>query len=812
MRSLVQDLRYAWRTLSKSPGFTVVAVLTLGLGIGANSTILSWINSTLLNPLPGASDARGLVSLGRGGTSINETAFSYPDFKDLRDRNKSFSGITAFSLKPVSLTGVGKPERIWAAEVSANYFQVLSVQPILGRSFIPEEDQKLGGAPVTVISYRLWQSHFAGRDSVIGQKININHHPYEVVGVAPPLFQGAQTGLRSELWIPLVMDHQIVPGADLFPLREVNWLLLVGRLQPGIGTQPAQEEMSLLLRRIAQQYPDSHHSSNVVTLYPMWRSPLGANGYLYVLLPMLLALAGVVLLLACANVANLLLVRSVARRREIAIRLSLGAGRWRLVRQLLVESLMLALAGGVAAMLLTTWTAGTFARFIPASNLPVSLVVGTDRAVFLAIMLLSVATSVIFGILPALRSSRITPLAVLKEGVGSASGGPEKVRLSSGLAVAQISLSLLLLICAGLFLRSFGNAQRFDPGFKPDNVLLATFELFPAGYSDADGAQFERLLVSKLEAVPGVRSASLATWLPLGFTWSSSNIQPEGYVPQHDESMEIGSAVVGPNYLRTMEIPLISGREFTPQDKEASQPVVVVNQAAAERYWPHQSAIGKRLSTGGGWNYVVGVARNSNYENLNEAPQPFIYLPLYQNYVSSAVIHVRTSGDPLSVASAVEKTVHELDGDLPLFDVATLKSRVDAASTLEKMAGTLTGAFGIIALLLAAVGIYGVIAYTTRQRTREIGIRVALGAQQRNVLRLVLSQGLRLTVTGVVLGLLFSFALTRFLRALLFGVTATDALTFIGVAVLLCVVALAACYIPARRAMKVDPVIALRHE
>ncbi|HLW51808.1 MAG TPA: ABC transporter permease [Candidatus Angelobacter sp.] len=812
MKSLLQDLRYGWRTLSRSPGFSLVAVLTLALGIGANSTIFSWINATLLTPLPGAADTRGLVSLTRGVT-FNDFAFSYPDLQDLRKSNKSFSGLMAFNTLPVSLTGLGKPERIWSTEASANYFDVLGVRPIRGRTFLPAEDEKPGGAPVVVISYGFWQAHFGGRESAVGQIININRHPYTIVGIAPPLFQGAQTGLRSELWIPLMMEEQLMQ-VDLINNREADWLLLYGRLRPGVDAQAAQEEMTLLMQQIARDYPDSHRRYNGVTLYSLWRTPLGANGAgrLYVLLPMLLALAGVVLLLACANVANLLLVRSVARRRELAIRLSLGAGRWRLIRQLLVESFLLALAGGAAASLITTWSSGTFNRFLPPTNLPVMLNIPVNRTVLVATMLLAVLTSLIFGILPALRSSRLTPIEVLKEESGSSSGTLRKARLSSVLVVAQISLSLLLLICAGLFLRSFQKTQKFNPGFNPDNVLLATFELFPAGYSNADGAQLQRRLVSKLETLPGMQSVSLATWLPLGFTWSSVIAQPEGYVPQEHESMEMGSSTVGPNYLRTMQIPLLAGREFTAQDTDKTQRVVIVNQTFVDRYWRQQNVLGKKVKIYGHPFSVIGVAKDSNYSHLNEAPQPFVYLALFQDYAPTAVIHARVAGDPARFAATIDKAVHELAPDLPLFDVFSLQSRVQSASMLSRIASTLVGAFGTIALILSAVGLYAVIAYTTRQRVREIGIRMAIGAQASDIRGLIMGQGLRLILFGLTAGLAFSLLVTRFLRNLLFGVPSTDLPTFAAVGVLLCVVALAACYIPARRAMKIEPVIALRYQ
>ena len=540
--------------------------------------------------------------------------------------------------------------------------------------------------------------------------------------------------------------------------------------------------------------------------------PFGANGYLYILLPMLMAIAGAVLLLACANVANLLLVRSVARRREIAIRLSIGASRWRVVRQLLIESLILALAGGGIAILLTFWTAGTFSQFIPPTNLPIALDVHVDGVVLLATMLISILTGVVFGVLPALRASNLAPAAVLKEEAGTASGGVRKAHLASVLVVAQIALSLFLLVCAGLFIRSFRAAQKMDPGFNPDHVFLASYSLFPAGYNSDTGTEFHRQLLAKLQALPGVESVSLADWVPLGYTSDATTVNPEGYVPQPHESMDISDADVGPNYLRTMQIPLVSGRDFTEQDNKTAQRVVIVNEAFVNRYWPNQDGLGRRVHVDGEWATIVGVTRNGSYYSLRDASLPFIYEPMLQDYSTMAIVHLRVAGNPLSYAAVVEKAIHDLNANMPVYDETTLQSRVLVASTGQRIAGTFVGAFGLLALVLAAVGIYGVIAYTTRQRTREIGIRMALGARSADVFRLVLGNGVRLIVAGLAIGLALSLLLTRFLRTILFGVGATDAFTFTAVALLLTAVALLACYIPARRAMRVDPMVALRYQ
>jgi predicted permease len=816
MKTLARDLRYGFRMLRKAPGFTAAAMLTLALGIGANSTIFSWINSTILDPIPGIADTSDLVSVMRGERSEHPTPpFSYLDYRDVRDHNRSFSGLLGFHHDFLYLTGIGKPERIWGALTSANYFDVLGVQPILGRGFLPEEEQQ--PASIVVISYGLWQSHFGGDRSVVGKTIGINLRSYTIIGVTPPGFQGCFSGLRTDLWIPLIMDR-FVWGSNRPDDRSTFWLNVYGRLKPGVSPRQAEEDLNPLMQRIAEASPEAHQGSpNQISLDPMWRSPFGANVYLYKTLPLLLGLAMVLLLLACANVANLLLVRSVGRRREIAIRLSLGAGRGQVVRQLLAEGLLLALAGGGIAMLITTWSAKTFAHFIPPTTLPLTLNGHADRRVLLVTLAVSILTALIFGTLPALRTSTLSPVAVLKEEAGSVSSGLHKSRLAGGLVVAQISLSLLLLICAGLFIRSLERAQHSDLGFDPKRVVLASYEPLP------DHLKFGRELLSKLEGIPGVESATLADFSPLNFTIHTDYIEPDGYVPQPHESMEITRGVVGPKYFSMMKTALISGRDFTDADAPGGQLVAIVNQAFVDRFWPGQDALGKRIRYGDRSLTVVGVARNAKYRRIIYAPEPVFYVPLFQDDRSPVIVHARVSGDPRAFTFRVEEAIHEIDAGSvrgaafgstlsPVFDVTTLETSMQLGSIFERVAATFAGSFGMLALALATVGIYGVVAYATRQRTREIAIRMALGARRAEVLKLVLGQGLRLTLTGVGIGLAFSFALTRYLRSELYGVATTDPLTYASVGSLLCLVALVACYIPAHRATKVDPGASLRCE
>jgi predicted permease len=813
--SLRQDFTCGVRVLTKSPGFSALAVLTLALGIGANTTIFSWINATLLNPVPGLTKPNEVVSLTLSKPGENPFPFTYPDVEAMREGQQSFTGIVVCNFVPVSLTGKRKPERLFGMVASANYFDVLGVRPFLGRGFLPQEDEKPGGAPVAVISYHFWQTRFAANPDILGQTIELNQHPFSIVGVTPPAFQGSQTGVRTDIWVPLMMQAQFDSRGDLLHDHHYFWLLAFGRLKPKVSLAQAQDEMTRRMKPEVERYPEEHKGHTAVTVYPLWQNPFGLNFFMSKLLPTLMCIAGLVLLLACANVANLMLVRSMGRRREIAIRISLGGSRWRLVRQLLVESLLLSLAGGASALLFTLWTQGTLMKFLPVTpDIPLSLTIQADRSVLLTTLVISVLTGVIFGILPALRSSRIAPADVLKEESGSMSGGLGKARLASGLVVAQISLSLLLLICAGLFIRSFRSARQIDPGFNPRNILIASYDLFTTGYTEATGTEFHRQLLAKLETLPGVQSAALSTRVPLTFTGGSTAVKPEGYVSPANESMETQVAIISPNYFHTMQIPLVRGRDFAPQDTKSSQRAVIVSEAFANRYWPGQEALGKQLNSDltHEWFTVIGVARDCKEVSLNENPLPFLYLPVSQIYRPDMIINARAAGDPLALARSVENAVHELNPDLLLFDETTVELRDQFSSFGQRVAGTFVGAFGLLALALAAIGIYGVTAYTTRQRTQEIGIRVTLGATRQDVLRLVLGQGLRLMLIGVGLGLVLSFALTRFLSSLLLGVTSTDALTFSTVALLLCSVTLFACFIPGRWAMQVEPMIALRQK
>jgi predicted permease len=608
------------------------------------------------------------------------------------------------------------------------------------------------------------------------------------------------------------MDRQVW-GSSRIDYRGASWLNVLGVMRPGIDRRQVENEFNLMMQRIASAYPEPHQGNNLITSDPLWRSPFGANVYLYGTLPILLALAAVLLLLACANVANLLLVRSVSRRREYAIRLSMGASRWRLVRQSMVENLLLALAGGGVALVITFWTARTLGSFLPETSLlPLNVNGSVDGTVTLVTILIAAFTSFMAGVVPALRASALSPATVLKDEALNTSGGLHKSRLASGLVVMQVALSLMLLVCAGLFVRSLGKAQNADLGFDANHVYLATFDLDPLGYTEPKALELDRQILARVKALPGVQSATLADFSPQSFTIHSDGVMPEGYIPRPHESIEVDRGIVGPGYLQTLRTPLIAGRDFTDADNESAQPVAIVNQAFVNRYWPGQNAIGKRIQLWGRWYSVAGVAANGKYRRVTYEAAPLVLFPLAQRYENLVILHVRVTGDPMAYSSAIDQAIHELSPDLPLFGITTLKNNMRIGNVFERIVVIFAGSFGLLAMLLAAVGIYGVVAYSTRQRTHEIGIRMALGAARADVFRQVLRQGLRLTLIGLTAGIAVSLAFTRLLRGLLFGVGTADWITFASVSILLCAVALVACYLPARRAASIEPMQALRTE
>jgi len=810
MAGVRQDVRFALRQLGKHPGFTITATAMLAVAICANSTVFSWIDGTMLHPIPEARNTGRMVSVMRGQWNISPSPpLSYPDYCDLRDQNRSFAGLLGYNHDWVTLTGGAVPERIYISDVSANFFSVLGIKPMLGRFFRPEEETDPREIPFVVLSYSLWKTRFQGDPEIVGKPIEIARHTVTVIGVAPEGFIGAMPGIREDAWVTL---NPIGSNEWRMTHRSAAWLNVIGVLKPGVSREQAAQDLDTIMRRIVAAYPSDHLGVNTITLDPMWRSPFGANGYMSAMLPILLAIAGVVLLLTCANVATLTLVRFVSRRREIAIRQSLGAGRWQLVRQMVLEGLILSIGAGAAALLLTLWTAKSFARFIPPNSNPIALNGTVDDGVVIGIAVLAMLASVLCGALPAWRSSRVPAIEALKEESASISGRSHNRRMLSGLVVAQIALSLALLVSSGLFLRTLSNIANGDPGFERDHVLTASVGLNIVGYPEEQVQVVRRRILDRVSALPGVTVASLTDWVPMNFSRKTVDAYPDGYVPRPHESLEVRRADVTPRYFETLGIPILEGRDFTQDDDAKAPRVVIPDQTAASRYWPGEDPLGKKLRIWSSLFTVVGVVRNTKHAFMSERPEPMIYMSYFQQGDGEYIVQAKTRGNPLDRAAAVERAIHEVDGQLPVYDVHSMRENTDVARSFAVVQSTFAGMFAVIALILAATGVYGVVAYRTRLRTHEIGVRVALGASRADVLRLVLSQGLWLTVFGLGLGLTLSIGLTRFIAGLLYGIDANDPLTVTAVFVLLGAISLAACYLPARRAMRVDPVAAIREQ
>ncbi|HEY2861208.1 MAG TPA: ABC transporter permease [Terracidiphilus sp.] len=812
MTGLLQDVRFALRQLRKNPGFTFTAVAMLAVAICANSTVFSWINGTMLHPIPAARNAGALVSLERGERNPSPAPpLSYLDYRDLREHNHSFDGMLAYNHDWITLTrGGAQPERIYIANVSSNFFDVLGVKPWLGRFFLPEEETRPDAVPFVVLSHSLWKTHYASDPSIVGKSIEIARHPVTVIGVAPEGFIGAMPGIHQDVWATL---NPIGLNAWRMTHRSADFLNVVCRLKPGVTREAGEKELDTMMRGIVAAYPNEHIGNYTISLDPMWRSPFGANGYMASTLPLLLSIAGVVLLLTCVNVATLTLVRFVARRREIAIRQSLGAGRMQLVCQMLMEGATLSVCAGVVAVLLTSWSAQTLAFFIPPGSNPVVLNGLFDWNVIACIVALSVVAGTFCGAFPAWRSSRVPAAEVLKEESASISGGSHNRRLLSSLVIGQVALSLALLVTSGLFLRTLRNMAHANPGFEQDHVLTASVGLNIAGYSNDDAHVLRERILERVAAMPAVTQASLADWVPMNFSRKTVEAYPQGYSPRLHESLEARRADVTPGYFDTLGIPIVAGREFTHADNDNAPQVMIVDETAAAYYWPGQDPLGKKLTLWGGRLFtVVGVARNSRHQFFSERPEPMLYLSYLQNADNETIVQVKTRANPNDLVPAIERAIHEIDSGLPVFDVRPLRETTQMASVFAVMQSTFAGMFALIALILAATGIYGVVAYRTELRTHEIGIRVALGASRTDVLRLVLLQGVWLTAVGLGVGLAVAFALARLISGQLYGINANDPATMVSVLALLAVISLLACYLPARRAMRADPITAIREQ
>jgi macrolide transport system ATP-binding/permease protein len=810
MISLLRDLRFAARMLVKSPAFTLVAVLTLAVGLGATTVVFSWIRGLVLEPLPGVPGQdrlRPVVGRSKGG---DWRSISAPDARVLAQSGLP-AGVACFDMAPMSLTSGGRPERIWGMVVTGNFFDVLGVPIAAGRSFRPEEDSTAGTHPVAVLSHELWWRRFAGDPAVVGRTILLNRQAFTVIGVAAAPFQGPVAGLRIDLYVPLAMQPLALPGSDLLTDQGHRWLQAIARLHPGVSQESAQAALDTLSARLAATYPDSNDGYRLL-LFRFWKSPNGASSFLLPVLSVLGAMALLVLLLACANVANLLLVRALGRRREIAVRLALGAGRALIVRQLLIEGLLLALLAGACGLGIAAWGRHLLLAFIPPTDAPVSPAFPLDAGLLGFAALLALSTGVLFSLAPALQATSPDVASTLRNESGAVSGG-RKGLVRSTLVVAQITLSCLLLITAGLFVRSLGRASGLDPGFAARNVLLATVDLFPGGYDEARGRAFYRELQRRIEALPGVESASLASAVPLDFGGSSSqSLEVAGYVPAKDEEVVIEYYAVGSGYLRSLGIPLVDGRDFTAQDDAAGARAVIINQTMAQRYWRGRPALGGTVRIGQQDHTVVGIAGNGSYQNLGETPKAHFYLPVLQRYRPQMTLQVRTAGDPAAFATALRREVRALDPDLPLTAVKTMREHLRISVFSQRLAASFLGSFGALALVLATVGLYSLIRYAVSQRTREMGVRMALGASRHDIERLVVGEGMVLALIGLGLGLALAFGITRFLGKLLLGVSATDPAIFVAITVLLAGVSVLSSYLPARAAAAVSPMMALRAE
>jgi len=804
MEILIQDIRFALRVFLKNPGFVSIAILTLALGIGANTAIFSILNAVLLRPLPFKNSAQ-LVRLRETYKAVGNVSVSYPDFLDWRQQSHAFSAMAVIDNVGFNLSGVAQPENIGGYAVSPNFLMLVGVSPVLGRDFLPSEE-KPGTAPVVLLSYQLWQSHLGGDPAAIGRSITLDGRSFSIVGVLPSTFRFLD---RSDVLIPI----GVIAG-DMTERGDRGDTDVVGRLAPGVTLAQATVEMNTIAARLAEQYPQTNHGFGAHL--ESFREAFTGDTRLAVLV--LFGAVVFVLLIACVNVANLFLVRGAARAREIALRLAFGASRGRVVRQMLTESLLLAFLGGVLGIMLGLWGISGLGYLLPADSLQ-TMGVRMDISVLLFAGAMIVLVTFAFGLVPALQATRPDLHETLKDGGRSATSTAAQHRLRGALAIAETALALVLLVGAGLMLKSLYHLIQVSPGFQPARVLTMEMDLRTDQYSkDPAILNFWQQVLDRVRVIPGVESAALGTALPLSGDHRRSDITIEGLpIPgpgefPHPDRHEISAA-----FTTAMGIPLLRGRTFTDADNETAPDVALINSTMARRFFTDGDAIGKRFiwghpGEGEKWITIVGVVADTKLYGLDNPARLEVYSPYRQRPSADMNLVVRSAVDPASLTSAVRAAVATIDKDQPIFDVHTMQQLVDDSMSTRRLTLVLLGIFSALALILAAIGIYGVMAYTVALRTQEIGIRIALGAQRQDVLRLILGQGARIAFFGVAIGLTVAAALARLLSSLLFSVSASDPLTFAAVAVILVAVALLACYIPARRALRVDPIIALRYE
>lgn len=822
MNTLLLDIRYGIRLLLKKPAMCLIVILTLGVGIGANTALFSAMNAFLLRPLPvpHADRLMLIAPLHQGMTDYTE--FSYQDYQDLRNQTSAFSGLLAYTVNIVGLTEREKAQQIAVSNVSGNYFDVLGLRPALGRFIAGEASEKPGAAREIVLGYSFWKTRFNSDPGVIGQQVKVNNQTMTIIGVAPEGFQGLFSLVNMQAYMPFGATVAVEQQSnDFWSKRGYRALRSVfGIMKPGISRREAQSSIDVVMQRLAQEYPeiDKGVTARVIP-EPLARpEPDPENGLVLVAI-IFMALAGFVLLLACVNVVNILLVRATAREREMAVRAALGAARWRLVRQLMTETMVLAFFGGAAGILIGTWASALLGSVhMMAAGLPLVFDFSFDWRVFAFGLLVAIVAGVIVGLAPAWRASRLNLNDVLHEGSRGILAGTVRSRIRRLLVIGQVAVSLALMVVAGLFIRSSSNAEHVFWGFDPHHVLNLGMDTRFLGFDEARTQRFYKDLVARIQLLPGVQSVASASCVPMGYYNNSDRFYVEGSTtPKPQLTPEVPFNSVDPSYFATMRVPLIQGRTFTESDTDASPQVAIVNQALARRFWPNQDPLGKRFSTtspGGPFLEVVGVVKDGKYQNPWENGLAFYFVPASQRSKTMRVIQVRASGDPASLAAEVVEQVHQLAPELPVFDVQTMDQALEGVNGLFffRMGTNLTLTLGFLGLLLSVVGIYGVISYSASQRTHEIGVRMAMGASRGDILTMVLKQGFSLMGFGVVAGLALTLVVVRSVSSLLLGVSPTDPLTLVAVTALLSVIGLAASLIPARRAMKVEPLAALKYE